>query len=114
MIPARARWEGSSTEPTSTPTSTPTPTPTATPSPTSTPSPTPTATPTPVPSTCERYDFNDDGFIDLDDINIVLFHSIFVNEPYDAQYDIVPDGVIDIADIFEVALYFGTSCGASG
>ncbi len=62
---------------------------------------------------CPRYDFNDDGIIDLDDILIVLDQSIFVNAPYDPQYDIIPDGVVDIADIFEVAIYFGTFCGVS-
>jgi hypothetical protein len=62
---------------------------------------------------CDLYDFNDDGIIDLDDINTVIYNSIFVNAPYDPQYDIIPDGVVDIADIFEVALYFGTFCGVS-
>jgi len=105
MNPARARWGGT---PPATSTPTPTHTPTHTPTPTSTPTPTPTP-----PTICERYDFNEDGIIDLDDINIVLFHSIFVDAPYDAQYDIIPDGVIDIADVFEVALYFGEVCSTS-
>ena len=45
-----------------------------------------------------------------DDINTVLFNSIFTGAPYDARYDYVPDGVIDIADIFAVALRFGSIC----
>ncbi len=66
--------------------------------------------PTPEPPACASYDFNSDGFIDLDDINTVLFNSIFTGAPYDASYDLVPDGVVDIADIFEVALHFGELC----
>ena len=57
------------------------------------------------------YDINDDGVIDLSDINDVLFHSIFVNAEYDARYDLVPDGVVDIADIFAVATHYNEACG---
>ena len=56
------------------------------------------------------YDFNNDGFIDIDDINIAIEHSIFNNAPYDPTYDVVPDGIIDIADIFAVASHFGQTC----
>ena len=59
---------------------------------------------------CAKYDLNQDGFIDLDDINLVLYNSIFVNEPYNPMYDLIPDGIVDIADIFEVAVHFGESC----
>ncbi len=93
--------------PTSTATATPTSTPTATPIATATA--TPTATPVSTPD-CKAYDLNDDGFIDLDDINAVLFNSIFSGVPYDAKYDLVSDGVIDIADVFEVAIHFGEIC----
>jgi len=60
--------------------------------------------------TCVSYDFNGDGFIDLDDINTVLFNSIFADAPYDPRYDLIPDGVVDIADIFAVAVHFGETC----
>ena len=59
---------------------------------------------------CGRYDLNNDGFIDLDDINLVLFNSIFTGATYDPQYDLVPDGVVDIADVFAVAVHFGEVC----
>ena len=61
---------------------------------------------------CKLYDFNDDHIIDLDDILEVLNKSIFISPPvsYDAHYDVIPDGVVDIADIFEVAIYFGKPC----
>ena len=52
--------------------------------------------------------------IDLDDINILIAHSIFTDGvPYDPAYDIAPippDGVVDIVDVFEVGLYFGQTC----
>ncbi len=59
------------------------------------------------------YDFNEDGIVDLDDVLIIQSNSIFYNAAYDPTYDIMPipgDGVVDIADIFEVALYFGDRC----
>ncbi len=59
---------------------------------------------------CQRLDINSDSFIDLDDINEVLSHSIFTNAPYDSRYDITGDGVVDIADIFEIAVHFGETC----
>jgi len=62
------------------------------------------------PPECAQYDLNDDGLIDLDDINQVLFNSIFASAPYDPTYDLVPDGVVDIADIFAVAVRFGDIC----
>ena len=61
---------------------------------------------------CSEYDLNQDGFIDLDDINLVLYNSIFVNELYNPLYDLIPDGIVDIADIFEVAVHFGEICPA--
>ncbi|MCP4199635.1 MAG: dockerin [Proteobacteria bacterium] len=101
MIPSRARWEGT---PTVEPTLTPTPTVTLTPTPTV------TLTPdTPAPN-CKRYDFNHDNIIDLDDINIVLYNSIFMGAPFDAAYDLVSDGIVDIADIYQVVLNFGKTC----
>jgi len=57
-----------------------------------------------------RYDMNGDGMVDLDDVNIVLAASIYYNTPYDPMFDLVPDGVIDIADISEIILHFGESC----
>ncbi len=59
---------------------------------------------------CAIYDLNHDGFIDLDDINLVLYNSIFTGTLYDPIYDLIPDGVVDIADVFEVAVHFGESC----
>ena len=59
---------------------------------------------------CAIYDLNHDGFVDLDDINLVLYNSIFTNTPYNPIYDLIPDGVVDIADVFEVAIHFGESC----
>ncbi len=99
---------------TSTPTSTPTPTATATltstPTATAIPTSTPTLTPTPEPPACTRYDFNSDDVIDLDDINTVMFNSIFVGAPYDDRYDLNDDGIIDIVDVAEVARHFGELC----
>ena len=68
-------------------------------------------TPTPDP-TCNAYDLVSDGVIDLADINIVLFNSMFFGVAYDARFNLVPDGVVDIADIFAVAVRFGESCTA--
>ena len=59
---------------------------------------------------CAVYDLNGDLIVDLADINLVLFNSIFLNAPYNAYYDLIRDGVVDIADIFEVATQFGQSC----
>jgi len=59
---------------------------------------------------CAIYDLNHDGFIDLDDINLVIYNSIFANQPYNPTYDLIPDGIVDIADVFEVAIHFGESC----
>ena len=56
------------------------------------------------------YDFNNDGVVDILDINIVIAHSIFNNAPYDPTYDVAPvggDGAVDIADIFVVAANVG-------
>ena len=94
------------------PTNTPTPTPTV---PTNTPTPTPTVptntpTPTSTQPSCRAYDLVPDGFIDLADINTVLYNSIFYNAPYNARYDLAPDGVIDTTDIYAVALYHGETC----
>ena len=33
-----------------------------------------------------------------------------IGAPYDSDFDIVTDGVIDIADVFAVAVHFGESC----
>ncbi len=68
------------------------------------------------PSGCTLdHDFNSDDIVDLDDVLIIVGHSIFVSAAYDPTYDVSPftgDGVVDIADIFEVALHFGESCPA--
>ena len=60
--------------------------------------------------TCQRYDLNEDGFIDISDINIEIAHSIFYNAPYNPEYDFNQDGLIDIVDIFVVANHFGETC----
>ena len=59
---------------------------------------------------CGMWDVVPDGIIDLQDINAVLFNSIFYNAAYNAKYDIVKDGVVDIADVFAVAVHFGETC----
>ena len=58
----------------------------------------------------ENYDVNGDGFVDLDDVNAVILASIYHNAPFDPVFDYVPDGVIDIADITDVAVHFGEGC----
>ena len=59
---------------------------------------------------CSVLDVVKDGVIDLNDINAVLFNSIFYGAAYDAKYDIVADGVVDIADVFAVSIHFGETC----
>ncbi len=60
---------------------------------------------------CRAMDFNDDGLVDIDDINIVLNASIF-NQPFpgDLTYDLDGDGIVDISDIFTVSIRFGEIC----
>ena len=55
-------------------------------------------------------DFNEDKLVDILDINTVLFQSIFFGAPYDPLYDLDSSGLVDIADIFAVAVEFGTTC----
>ncbi len=59
---------------------------------------------------CVTHDLNFDGFIDLDDINLVLFNSIFSRSTVRRPLRSHPDGVVDIADVFDVAIYFGYQC----
>ena len=59
---------------------------------------------------CVAFDLTGDGIVDLDDINEVLYNSIFVGASYNNRYDLIVDGIVDIADIFEVAIHFGEFC----
>ena len=66
---------------------------------------------TPTPPDCNLpYDLNNDGIVDITDINIVIAHSIFADAPYDPAYDFDHDGQVDIIDIFIVANHFGETC----
>ncbi len=59
------------------------------------------------------YDFNEDNIVDIDDVFIIIDQSIFGAQPYDSSYDIapdIPDGVVDIEDIFKVSQHVGESC----
>jgi hypothetical protein len=103
---------------TATPTATPTPTATATDTPaptataTSTATPSPTATSTATPTTCQRSDVNDDGRVDILDIQAVAgAYDTSHGEPrYRAYLDIQGDGVINILDIQLIGGRYETIC----
>ena len=59
---------------------------------------------------CSLYDFNNDGIIDILDINLVIVNSIFNNAPYEPRYDVNGDNVVDIVDISMVAAHYGETC----
>ena len=66
-------------------------------------------------ATCEaaRYDFDKNGVVDLDDI-LAVSNRWMDPALYDPAYDLEPagqpDGVIDVLDVFAVAVWFGRSC----
>jgi hypothetical protein len=58
---------------------------------------------------CAIYDFNNDQVINIVDLGMVA--SRWMNPAlYDAKYDVVPNGVIDIADIAAVAVRVVSAC----
>ena len=102
--------------PTDTPTSTPTPTetPTITPTPTDTPTitPTPTSTPTATPTpTPTCCDYDFDNSGIIDVADIMEVASCWRStDPECASYDLDGDGDIDIVDIMKVAACWGETC----
>lgn len=91
--------------PTPTPTNTPTPTPTNTPTPSFTPSPTPTNSPTPTPVSCRREDINRNGFVNMDDYQLLIDNFFFTN-PQEPRADINHDGIVDLTDYSMLVLAY--------
>ena len=48
------------------------------------------------------YDFNQDGYVNFDDFDTLLFH-VSAGLPYDAQYDLTGDGTLDTMDVLALA-----------
>ena len=66
------------------------------------------------PAVCRlEYDFTGDGQVDGADVRLIKLY--FLTTPrdpnWDAKYDIVADGVVNVRDIYRVAVSLGAKCG---
>lgn len=72
----------------------------------------PTPTPTPKPCVMPPEDVNADKVVDQADVDAVSAH--FMARPstpgWDARFDVVPNGVVDLYDIFGVVKAMGAAC----
>ncbi len=64
------------------------------------------------PPACELPDFNGDRAVTQTDVDTITAH--FMQTPadrgWDAKYDVIPDQVVNVYDIFEVVLAVGETC----
>jgi uncharacterized protein YkwD len=65
------------------------------------------------PPTCELPDYNGDRSVTQADVDEIASH--FMQTPgdrgWDARFDLIPDNVINVFDVYEVVLALGETCG---